>query len=81
MRGDCEIVKVGIIVCLRIEHTQLRKKLFPEGTFPDSVALKDDAGLRTESKDLSLERSVERPVRVRPATRSSQRRVPGGECW
>jgi len=56
---------------------QLRKKLFPEGTFPDSVALKDDAGLRTESKDLSLERSVERPVRVRPPTGSSQRRVPG----
>ena len=79
MRGDCEIVKVGIIVCLRIEHTQLRKKLFPEGTFPDSVALKDDAGLRTESKDLSLERSVERPVRGLPGALVSQRGIPDEE--
>ena len=64
--GESEIVKVGIIVCLRIEHTQLRKKLFPEGTFPDSVALKDGARLCTEGKNLPLERGVKRPVSVRP---------------
>ena len=79
--GECEIVIVGIIVCLRIEHTQLRKKLFPEGTFPDSVALEDAARLRTEGENLPLQRGVKRPVSVRPPPRARQRRVPGGSRY
>ena len=77
--GECEIVIVGIIVCLRIEHTQLRKKLFPEGTFPDSVALEDLAGFRTEGEDLPLQRRVKGPVGICPPPGSRQRRVPGGK--
>jgi len=53
-------------LCPSIVVRQLRKKLFPEGTFPDSVALKDGARLCTEGKNLPLERGVKRPVSVRP---------------
>ena len=70
--GECEIVIVGIIVCLRIEHTQLREKLFPEGTFPDSMALKDAAGLCTQGENLPLERGMNWPVEFGPRPRSRQ---------
>jgi len=63
-------------LCPSIVVRQLRKKLFPEGTFPDSVALKDGAGLRTEGENLPLQRGVKRPVSVRPPPRARQRRVP-----
>ena len=56
------------IVFFRIEHcAQLRKKLFPEGTFPHSVPLKNAARLRrTEDENLPLQRGVKRPVIVCP---------------
>jgi len=53
-------------LCPSIVVRQLRKKLFPEGTFPDSVALEDAARLRTEGENLPLQRGVKRPVSVRP---------------
>jgi len=53
-------------LCPTIVVRQLRKKLFPEGTFPDSVALKDGARLCTEGENLPLKRGVKRPVSVCP---------------
>ena len=67
-----------MIVCLQIEDTQLRKKLFPEGTFPDSMAMKDAPRVCTEDENIPFQRGMKRPVKFVPPSRSRQRRVPGG---